>query len=107
MPSELNDLINIILSSSSAGDHVKFGLPMSSSAHLLAWSVVKFKAGYEAAGQLDMMLDALRTPLDYFMAGWKGDKFIAQVCKYIICLGIPYVSVTANKSFINREETTR
>jgi len=62
-----------------AGDHVKFGLPMSSSAHLLAWSVVKFKAGYEAAGQLDMMLDALRTPLDYFMAGWKGDKFIAQV----------------------------
>jgi len=62
-----------------AGDHVKFGLPMAASAHVLAWGLVQFKEGYAAAGQLDMMRDMIKWPLDYFMAGWKGDKFIAQV----------------------------
>merc|ERR1712121_103157 len=62
-----------------AGDHVKFGLPMGASTHLLAWSLVKFRDGYVKAGQLDMMLDMIRWPLDYFMKGFQGGKFIAQV----------------------------
>jgi len=62
-----------------AGDHVKFGLPMASSAHLLAWSLVNFKEGYSAAGQLDQMYSMIKWPLDYFMKGWNGNRFIAQV----------------------------
>jgi len=64
-----------------AGDHVKFGLPMASSAHLLAWSLVKFKEGYVQAGQLDMMYDMIKWPLDYFMKAWNegSQSFVAQV----------------------------
>jgi len=64
-----------------AGDHVKFGLPMASSTHLLAWSLVKFKEGYTAAGQLNQMYDMIKWPLDYFLRGWDNGKqqFIAQV----------------------------
>lgn len=64
-----------------AGDHVKFGLPMSSSAHLLAWGGVQFRAGYEKAGQMDMMYDMIRWPLDYFQRAWNpgAQEFVAQI----------------------------
>jgi hypothetical protein len=39
---------------------------MAWSAHVLGWGFEKFKDAYKAAGQLDMMYDMLRTPLDYF-----------------------------------------
>jgi len=64
-----------------AGDHVKFGLPMSSSAHLLTLGAIMFKAGYEKAGQMDMMYDMIRTPLDYFERAWNpgAQEFVAQI----------------------------
>ncbi|MDN4068472.1 glycoside hydrolase family 9 protein [Paenibacillus vini] len=50
-----------------AGDHVKFGFPMASTATLLAWSVYEYRDGYEQSGQLDEILDNIRWATDYFM----------------------------------------
>jgi len=64
-----------------AGDHVKFGLPMSASATLLTWSLVRFKDGYIQAGQLDMMYDMIKWPLDYFLKAWdpNSKELVVQV----------------------------
>jgi len=50
-----------------AGDHVKFGLPMASSATMLAWSVYEYEDGYKQAGQYDAILDNLKWATDYFV----------------------------------------
>lgn len=50
-----------------AGDHVKFGFPMASTATMLAWSVYEYKEGYEKTGQLEAILDNLRFVNDYFI----------------------------------------
>ncbi|GIO11312.1 endoglucanase [Cohnella xylanilytica] len=50
-----------------AGDHVKFGLPMASTATMLAWSVYEYASGYKQAGQYEEILDNLRWVDDYFM----------------------------------------
>ncbi|WP_373291209.1 glycoside hydrolase family 9 protein [Paenibacillus marchantiophytorum] len=50
-----------------AGDHVKFGLPMASSATMLAWSVYEYEDGYKQAGQYEEILDNLKWATDYFI----------------------------------------
>lgn len=50
-----------------AGDHVKFGFPMASTATMLAWSVYEYREGYEQSGQLEEILDNIRWATDYFM----------------------------------------
>ncbi len=50
-----------------AGDHVKFNLPMSYSAAMLAWSVYEDKDAYVASGQLDYILAQIRWANDYFI----------------------------------------
>lgn len=64
-----------------AGDHVKFNLPMASSAHLLSWGLEIWKDAYQSAGQLDMMYDMLKWPLDYFLKCWnpQTQEYYAQV----------------------------
>ena len=47
----------------------------------VAWSVVDFRAGYEAAGELTNVLDSLRWPLDYFIKCHVSDnEYYSQVC---------------------------
>ena len=58
----------------SAGDHVKFNLPMAFSTWVLEWGMLKFKDGYEAAGQLDMACDMIKWPLEYFLKCWVPSK---------------------------------
>lgn len=36
-----------------AGDHIKFNMPMACSVTELAWGLLEFKDAYEDAGQLD------------------------------------------------------
>ena len=69
-----------------AGDHVKFGLPMSASATLLTWSLVRFKDGYIQAGQLDMMYDMIKWPLDYFLKAWdpNSKELVVQVTTTVV-----------------------
>jgi len=64
-----------------AGDHVKFGLPMASSAHLLVWGAIKFKDGYVKAGQMDMLYDSVKWALDYFKNAWNAgtQELVAQI----------------------------
>jgi endoglucanase len=50
-----------------AGDHVKFGLPMASTATMLAWSIVDYRNAYVQTGQLNTALDQLKWATDYFI----------------------------------------
>ncbi|KAG7165866.1 Endoglucanase E-4-like 17, partial [Homarus americanus] len=50
-----------------AGDHVKFGFPMAYTATVLAWGLIDFAEGYEAAGQTDYGRAAVKWATDYFL----------------------------------------
>jgi len=50
-----------------AGDHVKFGLPMASSATMLAWGVIENRPGFAKARQLDHAHANLRWVCDYLL----------------------------------------
>jgi endoglucanase len=50
-----------------AGDNVKFGLPMASSATMLAWGAVEYRNAYANSGQLTHLLNNLRFVNDYFI----------------------------------------
>lgn len=50
-----------------AGNHVKFGFPMASSATMLAWGALEYRDAYVATGQLPYLLDNLRWACDYFI----------------------------------------
>lgn len=54
---------------------------MASSAHMLLYSAIKFKDGYEKAGQMDMMYDMIKWPLDYFLKAWNegAQELVVQV----------------------------
>ncbi|MDT8718333.1 glycoside hydrolase family 9 protein [Clostridium sp. 19966] len=50
-----------------AGDHVKFNLPMSYSAAMLAWSLYESKDAYVKSGQLTYMMNDIKWANDYFV----------------------------------------
>ena len=61
---------------------MKFGLPMASSATLVAWSILDFKQGYLRVGQYDWALEEIKFALDYFIKCNQQidqDKFYFQV----------------------------
>ena len=63
-----------------AGDHVKFGFPMASSATVLAWGLVEYKKAYIATGQYGHMLNSIKWATDYFLkAHTKTNEFYGQV----------------------------
>jgi len=62
-----------------AGDHVKFNLPMSYSAAMLAWGLYEYGDGVEACGQTDIYVNNLKWVLDYLAACDLGDSVIYQV----------------------------
>lgn len=57
-----------------AGDNVKFNLPMAYSTWVLNYGFIQFKDAYESAGQKQMMCDAVKWPLDYFLKCWIPDQ---------------------------------
>jgi endoglucanase len=50
-----------------AGDHVKFGLPQSYAASVLAWGMYEFPQAYQATGTWNHGLDEMKWFSDYFM----------------------------------------
>lgn len=48
---------------------------MASSAHLLSWGLEIWRDAYQSAGQLDMMYDMLKWPLDYFLKGKEDHRY--------------------------------
>ena len=72
--------IKLVVVVSVAGDHVKFGLPMASSATLILHGLEFMKEGYEYAGQFGMGLRQVRWALEYFRKCYVDkDRFYAQV----------------------------
>lgn len=63
-----------------AGDNVKFGFPMASSATVLAWGVVDYRDGYTRSGQLNEILAGIKWATDYFLKAHTSDQeFWVQV----------------------------
>ncbi|CAG5117186.1 unnamed protein product [Candidula unifasciata] len=62
-----------------AGDHIKFGLPLSYTVTILGWSLVRYKDGYEEAGELDNMYDMIKWAYDYLLKAM-GPQQTASDC---------------------------
>lgn len=62
-----------------AGDHVKFNLPMSYSAAMLAWGLYEYGDGIEDSGQREIMEQNVEFVLDYLVKCDLGDKVIYQI----------------------------
>lgn len=62
-----------------AGDHVKFNLPMSYSASMLAWGLYQYPDGVEKAGLKETYENNLQFALDYLAECDKGTEVIYQV----------------------------
>ena len=64
---------------------MKFGLPLASTLSTLAWGGITFSSGYEVAGEMNALLDAVRWGTNYLLKAQgldsNGDTtfFIAQV----------------------------
>ena len=50
-----------------AGDHIKFGFAMASSATMLAWGAVDYRQAYQQSGQIQNLLNNLKVANDYFI----------------------------------------
>lgn len=50
-----------------AGDHVKFNLPMSYTAAMLAWAVYEEKEAFVKSGQLQYIMEEIKWATDYFI----------------------------------------
>ncbi|MBR3629286.1 MAG: glycoside hydrolase family 9 protein, partial [Oscillospiraceae bacterium] len=62
-----------------AGDHVKFNLPMSYSASMLAWGLYQYPDGLEKSGEMQNYINNLEYVMDYFVRCDKGDSAVFQV----------------------------
>ncbi|MFM7205621.1 MAG: glycoside hydrolase family 9 protein [Planctomycetaceae bacterium] len=63
-----------------AGDHVKFGLPMTATMTMLGWGLVQYRQAYVTSGLLDEMLDTLKWGTDWIIkAHPEPNVFYAQV----------------------------
>jgi endoglucanase len=62
-----------------AGDHVKFGLPMSASAGMLGWAAYEYRDAFEASGQWEALSNNLRFVLDYLVKCHQGKSFVYQI----------------------------
>ena len=65
-----------------AGDHVKFGFPMASTATMLAWGALAYPEAYQKTNQLKHLKNNLRFVADYFMKAHPSPNiFVGQVGK--------------------------
>jgi len=63
-----------------AGDHVRFGLPMTATMTMLGWGLVQYRQAYVTSGLLDEMLDTLKWGTDWIIkAHPEPNVFYAQV----------------------------
>ena len=64
-----------------AGDHVKFNFPMAYSVTLLTMGMLRYKAGYEGAGEWQNALNSIKCPLEYFIkCHASSNELYVQVC---------------------------
>lgn len=67
-----------------AGDNIKFGFPGAYAITLLSWSVIEYKAKYQAAGELNHVKEIIKWGTDYMLKTFNYssphvDRVFAQV----------------------------
>jgi endoglucanase len=67
-----------------AGDAIKFNYPMAWSMTMLSWSVIEYRAKYEAIGELDHIRELIKWGTDYILKTFNSsadtiDRIVAQV----------------------------
>ncbi|OAY69793.1 endoglucanase 10-like [Ananas comosus] len=67
-----------------AGDAIKFNFPMSYAMTMLSWSVIEYKAKYDAAGELEHIKGIIKWGTDYLLKTFNSsadtiDRIAAQV----------------------------
>ncbi|GAB2284005.1 hypothetical protein Dimus_018488 [Dionaea muscipula] len=67
-----------------AGDAIKFHFPKAFTITMLSWSVIEYSAKYEAAGELNHVMDIIKWGTDYFLKTFNSsadtiDRVVAQV----------------------------
>ncbi len=62
-----------------AGDHVKFNLPMSYSAAMLAWGIYQYPDGVEKCGEMTNYVNNLEFVLDFLAECDRGKEVVYQV----------------------------
>uniref|UniRef100_A0A804P879 cellulase n=1 Tax=Zea mays TaxID=4577 RepID=A0A804P879_MAIZE len=67
-----------------AGDAIKFNYPMAWSMTMLSWSVIEYRAKYEAIGELDHIKELIKWGTDYILKTFNSsadtiDRIVAQV----------------------------
>jgi len=67
-----------------AGDAIKFNFPASFAMTMLSWSVIEYRAKYEAAGELNHVKEIIKWGTDYFLKTFNSsadsiDRLVAQV----------------------------
>jgi endoglucanase len=67
-----------------AGDAIKFNYPMAWSMTMLSWSVIEYRAKYEAIGELDHIKELIKWGTDYLLKTFNSsadtiDRIVAQV----------------------------
>lgn len=67
-----------------AGDAIKFNFPASFAVTMLSWSVIEYRAKYEAAGELNHVKEIIKWGTDYFLKTFNSsadsiDRLVAQV----------------------------
>ena len=62
---------------------MKFGFPAAAAMTVLAWGGISYKDGYQAAGEYDNLLDAIKWGTDFFIKCHVSDnEFYGQVIAY-------------------------
>jgi len=59
-----------------AGDHVKFGLPMTGSLTLLAWGGLEYGSAYQSSGQMTALKSAVRWGTDWIIKANPTDNVL-------------------------------
>ncbi|VAI02213.1 unnamed protein product [Triticum turgidum subsp. durum] len=67
-----------------AGDAIKFNYPMAWSMTMLSWTVIEYRAKYEAIGELDHVKEIIKWGTDYMLKTFNSsadtiDRIVAQV----------------------------
>jgi hypothetical protein len=62
-----------------AGDHVKFGLPMSASTGMLLWAAYEYKSALTSTGQWDIFSNNITFVLDYLVRCHQGSQLVYQI----------------------------
>ena len=74
-----------------AGDAIKFHFPASFNVTMLSWSVIEYRAKYEAAGELNHVKEIIKWGTDYLLKTFNDSadsisRIIAQALEHISML---------------------